>query len=168
MVHSRAIEERVADELHRWQAGHADSVPAFVTEHIGDVARDTGLAFALGYIDAIAFGLTGPRRHDGCRPLVSVTRLRIATPPYPEVAPVGPTPPVSPQPTETTFGVWLRPTARGRSADIPYFLSVLRLGWETQPANEGLIPTARLQVLTRFEVDDGIVLLREGFGDVIG
>lgn len=161
---SRAVEERVADEIQRWSTRH----PAFVGRSLGDnsahVARDIGVGFSMGHIDAVAFGLSGPPDHDGSAPLLAVVRLRVAEPPLGEVQPAGDV--GAPLPPEAQFGIWLRPTERARGADLPFFLSQLRLTWVQQTRLVRVRTIQPMRTLGYLAVEPGLTLLREGYGDV--
>jgi hypothetical protein len=164
-VRSRAIEERVADELQRWLARAESLAPPLFRARSADIARDVGVAFALEYVDAVAIGLTGPVGHDGRAPLVALSRLRIVTPPFPDLAD-GPEELGAPPPTgEFRFGIWLRPTDRGRAADVRHFLSLLRLAWDVQALGQRVYTTRPFRSLERITIDEELSMIREGYGD---
>ncbi|MHB8618880.1 MAG: hypothetical protein ACYDAG_04785 [Chloroflexota bacterium] len=165
-VLTRNLHERVADELRRWQAHCGDLVPEAVRDHLDDIARDVALGFGLGFIDAVAIGAISEERPEGGRQLLAVSRLRLAEPPYPAVQPAR-ADNVAPGDDDIGgMGIWLRPTARGRAADVSRFFTMLRREWNKQDVTRRVLTTRPLQAVELTALTDELSLIREGYGDV--
>lgn len=165
-VLSRNLHERVADELRRWQAHCGDILPEALQDHLDDIARDVALGFGLGFIDAVAIGALGEERREGGRQLLAVSRLRLVRLPCNDVQPARADNLTPGDADISGMGIWLRPTARGRAADVSRFFTMLRREWVKQDVTRRVVTTRALQAVEVTALTQDLALVREGYGDV--